>query len=272
MATYVQYIEPYPQSRGDRFGATAGRRNAHRGQDTAPGGKPAVALADGQVVGIRGYHAGGKLENGVLGLVVVTRHADGKFVGQAHLASISAHVGQTVKRGQQLGVIGNTGSASAGRHLHYTLGDDVWGVEVGHVQDPLPYITARTAPLVRPAGVVKRVLGRIVRAGRGWDWWEPRGELAKRVQRALAGRGRYNLPNGAWRPIDGEFGFYTRCGVQETLRRSGVFAGRIDGLPGKGAAFGVQDYACRFGSYRGKRDGKPRDLSWAAFALGLERP
>ena len=49
--TYVQYSQPYPATAlGDRFGATAGRPNAHRGRDIAPnGGGPVFAIADGAV-------------------------------------------------------------------------------------------------------------------------------------------------------------------------------------------------------------------------------
>lgn len=267
----LRYSEPYRHARGDRFGSTVNRPTPHRGQDTAPGGKPAVALADGLVAGIRNVRPDGRLENGILGKIVVVQHADGKFSGYAHLASISVRVGQAVKRGQPLGVIGNTGSASAGRHLHYTLGNDKFGVEFGHVQDPIAWITAHEhVPTIRPSG--RQMLRTLGRSHRDWAWWEPTGELGKRVQRALAARGRYNVEDGRARPIDGNFGFFARCGVQETLRVSKVFVGRIDGKPGRGAAFGVQDYARKFGGYRGPRDGHPRERSWAAFAVGLERP
>lgn len=108
--------------------------------------------------------------------------------------------------------------------------------------------------------------GRIVRSGADWDWWEPAGSLAIRVQKALAGKGRYA---GA---LDGIFGPLTRKGVQRTLAHSGEFVGLIDGVPERGAAYGVQTYGRRFGDYVGPVDGQPREKSWAGFALGLERP
>lgn len=266
----VKYTEPYPRTRGDRFGSTVNRPSPHRGQDTAPGGKPAIAVADGQVAGIRNVRPDGRLENGILGKIVVVQHADGKFSGYAHLDSIAVRSGQAVKRGQKLGMIGNTGAASSGRHLHYTLGDDRFGIEGGHVEDPIAWIAAHAdPPAIRPSG--RQMFMTVLRLRKDWDWWEPTGDLGERVQRALAQRGRYNLPDGSARPIDGQFGFFTRCGVQETLRVSRVFVGRIDGKPGRGAAFGLQDYGRRFGDYRGRRDGHPRELSWTAFALGLER-
>lgn len=111
----------------------------------------------------------------------------------------------------------------------------------------------------------------VLYGGDDWDWAEPTGDLAKRVQAALAARERYNYPDGSPRPVDGVFGRYTREGVQITLGHSGVFESKIDGDPRRGCAYGVQDYGKQFGDYAGKRDGRPRVLSWTAFALGLER-
>lgn len=137
--TYVQYAEPYPGSRGDRFGSTVGRPHPHRGQDTAPGGLPALALADGSFAG--------KQISSELGNCVVIAHPDGKFTGYAHLAGFDGVVvGAPVRRGQQFGMIGSTGSAAKGRHLHYTLGDDKWGIFSGRVEDPLAYIKAHSGP------------------------------------------------------------------------------------------------------------------------------
>lgn len=102
-------------------------------------------------------------------------------------------------------------------------------------------------------------------SGRDWSYWEPTGDLAKRVQRALKKMGRYN---GL---IDGKFGDLTRKGVQETLNISGRFVGKVDGLIERGGCYGIQQYAHDFGSYDGPIDGAPREDSWAGFALGLER-
>lgn len=238
--TYVQYSEPYPESRGDRFGSTIGRPHPHRGQDTAPGGLPATAVADGVVAGIR--------YSSVLGNIVVLRHADGKYSGYCHLASVSVSMGQSIARGQGVGTIGATGTAAQGRHLHYTIGNDLWGCESGHVEDPLAWINAHSAP---PAPT--------------WSYWEPSGDLAKRVQRALAKKGRYS---GA---IDGIFGPATRKGVQLTIRGVG-YDGPIDGLiAGTGCGL-IQEYAKKYGSYTGPIDKQLGAASWTGFALGLERP
>lgn len=106
----------------------------------------------------------------------------------------------------------------------------------------------------------------VTREGADWSWWEPSGELAKRVQRALKARGRYDGP------VDGVFGPNTRKGVQISLAQSGLHAGDRDGTMERDEAYGLQEYARRFGSYTGPKDGHPREQSWKGFALGLERP
>lgn len=102
--------------------------------------------------------------------------------------------------------------------------------------------------------------------GSGWSWWEPRGALALRIQKALRARGRYAGK------LDGVFGPLTRRGIQISLAQSGLHAGDIDGTIERDEAYGVQEYAARFGDYRGPKDGAPREQSWKGFALGLERP
>lgn len=104
-------------------------------------------------------------------------------------------------------------------------------------------------------------------AGRGWSYWEPNGELCKRVQRALIKMHR--LP--ANYEVDGIAGELFRKAVQTTLNVSGRFVGTVDGVIERGGCFGIQQYAHDFGSYTGDIDGAPREASWAGFALGLER-
>ncbi len=55
-----------------------------------------------------------------LGNVVRVRHAGGLFTEYAHLSAIVIVPGQAVKRGDPLGIEGNSGSAGA-RHLHFSL-------------------------------------------------------------------------------------------------------------------------------------------------------
>jgi hypothetical protein len=55
-----------------------------------------------------------------LGNVVRVQHAGGVFTQYAHLSAIVIVPGQAVKRGDPLGIEGNSGSAGA-RHLHFSL-------------------------------------------------------------------------------------------------------------------------------------------------------
>lgn len=101
-----------------------------------------------------------------------------------------------------------------------------------------------------------------------WVYWEPSGELAKRLQRAMIGKGR--LPS--WYKVDGVLGDLFRRAVQTTLNVSGRFVGTVDGDIQGGGCLGIQLYARDFGDYTGPLDSEPREMSWTGFALGLERP
>ena len=74
--------------------------------------------------------------NASYGNCVKIKHADGYYTLYAHLRSVSVKLNQAVKRGQVLGVMGNTGRSS-GAHLHW---------EVRNTKDtrinPTPYIDA----------------------------------------------------------------------------------------------------------------------------------
>lgn len=127
-----------------RFGATANRVNPHRGTDYAPGALSRIpAVTDGKVALIQWSN--------VLGWVMVQQTADGWFIGYCHL-NCATHginckrqgcdspyknlkVGDALTRGQSVGRVGNTGSASRGAHLHLTLSRDLKGVFAGKVYD-----------------------------------------------------------------------------------------------------------------------------------------
>ncbi|MBP5612106.1 MAG: M23 family metallopeptidase, partial [Bacteroidales bacterium] len=53
-------------------------------------------------------------------LKIVVDHGNGYLTHYAHLSRIIVRVGQTVKRGQVIGLVGNTGGTS-GPHLHYEV-------------------------------------------------------------------------------------------------------------------------------------------------------
>lgn len=59
-------------------------------------------------------------ENGKGGKQLIVRHMDGSKSGYAHLNDYNVSIGQSVKKGQQIALSGNTGNSS-GPHLHFTF-------------------------------------------------------------------------------------------------------------------------------------------------------
>jgi murein DD-endopeptidase MepM/ murein hydrolase activator NlpD len=102
-------------------GGFGGRRNPfsrrgfefHEGQDIdADHGAPVMAAGSGRVITAgrqRGY-----------GNVVYIDHGAGLSTRYGHLSQINVAVGQTVARGQKIGLVGSTGR-STGPHLHYEV-------------------------------------------------------------------------------------------------------------------------------------------------------
>jgi murein DD-endopeptidase MepM/ murein hydrolase activator NlpD len=67
------------------------------------------------------------------GLYVIVEHSNGLKTLYAHLSKINVRKGQTVKRGEALGVAGSTGY-STGTHLHFEVYLN------GKRVDPLKYL------------------------------------------------------------------------------------------------------------------------------------
>jgi murein DD-endopeptidase MepM/ murein hydrolase activator NlpD len=118
---------------GGRFGA--GRSgHTHQGQDVmAACGTPLIA-ARGGIVQYAEYEA-----NAGNYVVIDGKGSPNDFM-YAHLAEPSPlQVGETVRTGQPIGIVGDTGDAS-GCHLHF----EMWGApgwyEGGSPFDPLPYL------------------------------------------------------------------------------------------------------------------------------------
>jgi len=111
-----------------RFGALraqggGGGVRAHAGVDlAAPQGSPVTAALDGRV-SVAGWA-------GNYGQLVVVDHPGGTQTRYAHLSRIAVVAGQSVRRGELVGLVGSTGR-STGPHLHFELRQD------GRAVDPL---------------------------------------------------------------------------------------------------------------------------------------
>jgi Peptidase family M23 len=138
--SFAFYGYAFPILGAHEFGLSAGRFGAgrsghtHQGQDVmAACGTPLVA-ARGGVVQYAEYEA-----NAGNYVVIDGRGSPNDFM-YAHLAEPSPlQVGETVRTGQPIGIVGDTGDASA-CHLHF----EIWGApgwyEGGSPFDPLPYL------------------------------------------------------------------------------------------------------------------------------------
>ncbi|MGC1164577.1 MAG: peptidoglycan DD-metalloendopeptidase family protein, partial [Solirubrobacterales bacterium] len=118
---------------GGRFGA-ARSGHTHQGQDVmAACGTPLVA-ARGGVVQYAEYEA-----NAGNYVVIDGRGSPNDFM-YAHLAEPSPlQVGETVRTGQPIGIVGNTGDSSA-CHLHFEIWRAPGWYEGGSPFDPLSYL------------------------------------------------------------------------------------------------------------------------------------
>lgn len=98
---------------GSRVSPFTGVPQHHTGMDIANRiGTQVVASADGIVV-----QAG---KDGSLGKFITISHGYGIKTTYGHLSDIQVKAGQKVKRGAQIGLMGNTGR-STGPHLHYAV-------------------------------------------------------------------------------------------------------------------------------------------------------
>ena len=98
----------------------------HEGVDVAaPHGTPVQAMKSGRV-----EHAG---TWGGYGLSILIAHGSNVRTLYAHLSRIDVSEGEQVDGGQQIGAVGQTGSAT-GPHLHF----EVW--RWGRAEDPVPLL------------------------------------------------------------------------------------------------------------------------------------
>lgn len=98
---------------GRRMDPFIGEIVQHPGLDyRARNGSPVVSTANGSV-----SRAG---RNGGFGLMIEVDHGNGFKTRYAHLSKVLVSRGQKVKRGETIGLVGNTGH-STGSHLHYEV-------------------------------------------------------------------------------------------------------------------------------------------------------
>lgn len=88
-------------------------RNPHTGEDiTAPEGTPVVASNSGKVILVGDFYFNGHS--------VIIDHGLGLFSMYFHLSKATVKEGETVKKGEQIGLVGKSGRAT-GPHLHWGM-------------------------------------------------------------------------------------------------------------------------------------------------------
>ncbi|WP_374787943.1 phage tail spike protein [Lactococcus lactis] len=121
---------------GWRTSPITGAQEFHNGIDLVNGNPntPILASADGTVVSAAdpGYF-------GWYGNWTVIKHADGMYTGYAHQSRVDVSVGQNVKQGQQIGLMGTTGP-STGEHCHFQFMDEFYPSSSAHFHNARDYI------------------------------------------------------------------------------------------------------------------------------------
>lgn len=114
---------------GTRIHPITGVEKFHNGIDLAIAeGTPIKSPQKGKVIN--------KYYNSTGGNQLIIQHDNGFTTGYAHLSDTLVNVGDTVKNGQVIAKVGNTG-ASTGPHLHFTLKKD------GNYLDPEIHLKER---------------------------------------------------------------------------------------------------------------------------------
>jgi len=112
---------------GETSNPFSGELYFHKGIDCSNyrEGDPIVTTAEGTVVfaGIQGGY----------GRCVIVSHPNGYFTRYGHMQRILVHDRQTVKQGQTIGIVGNTGT-STGPHTHYEV------IVGNELMNPLDYM------------------------------------------------------------------------------------------------------------------------------------
>ena len=100
-------------------------RKMHYGMDfSAPTGTEIFATGDGVVIQVKRQYNG-------YGRHVIIRHGFGYKTLYAHMSKVMVKRGQKIKRGEVIGLVGNTGTSVA-PHLHYEVHKDGAKVNPAH--------------------------------------------------------------------------------------------------------------------------------------------
>jgi murein DD-endopeptidase MepM/ murein hydrolase activator NlpD len=106
---------------GQRLSPFTNTSDFHAGLDLAAReGMPVLATGDGRVVFAGRFPLRRNVRWWRYGNVVVLAHGDRYLTIYAHLAEIAVRRGQRVRRGEQIGTVGNTGWSTS-PHLHYEV-------------------------------------------------------------------------------------------------------------------------------------------------------
>lgn len=123
MPTFQEGLLAYPLKKfsvSQGYGATSFSKKAyksgkHNGIDfAAPSGTPIYAAGNGKVVGT------GNLGRYAYGKWVAINHGNGLITLYGHMSSIGVSKGESVKQGDKIGAVGNSGF-STGPHVHLTV-------------------------------------------------------------------------------------------------------------------------------------------------------
>lgn len=182
-------------------------RSSHHGLDIAEGGTHEVfAVADGTVS--RSYRSDSYGE-----VVFIVHNMNGQTWESvyAHMRSGSRRVkvGDKVKQGQVIGIMGSTGH-STGQHLHFELHKGRWNINKTNAVDPLDYLDKGTTSTTTKSNIIRK-------GNRGKD--------VAILQRKLMAVGEKLTRYGD----DGRFGDETERAVKAFQERKSI---KVDGIVG----------------------------------------
>lgn len=117
-----------PDQLSDTFGAPRSNGRSHRGVDIfSELGTPVVSAKTGTVIRV-----GTAADGNIGGNRVTVRGEDGNLYYYAHLNNITVSEGETLRQGEALGTVGQTGNAAGtAPQLHFSIGENA--VEDGSI-------------------------------------------------------------------------------------------------------------------------------------------